>query len=137
MGEKTSLKISVEPGVDMVDLFGAGNVNLTELEKKYCVDVSVASDGINISGDSDNAAMAANVIKTYMVILKEGKTLDETTLNYVSDIVKRRVCGVLRPKRLPHFQRETDKMQNLRSKGIYQSDRFQRHCFCGRPCRHG
>ena len=88
MGEKTSLKISVEPGMDMVDLFGAGNVNLTELEKKYCVDVSVASDGINISGDSDDAAMAANVIKTYMAILKEGKTLDETTLNYVSDIVR-------------------------------------------------
>ena len=83
--EVISRDIPVDDDIDYSELFGVGNVNMKELEEKYSVDIRTLPDCKRISGDEDGTALAANVIKAFISLIREGRTIDETTLNYVAE----------------------------------------------------
>lgn len=88
MGNKYELKISVPSSVEYSELFGVGNINITELENKYDVCITPLHDGISILGEEDAVCMTANAIKAFIVLIKEGQSVDETALNYVTSVVE-------------------------------------------------
>ena len=77
--------IPVDEDIDYSELFGVGNVNMSELEGRYGVDIKALSDCIRISGTAEGVDLAANTVLAFISLIREGHVIDETTANYVSD----------------------------------------------------
>lgn len=80
-----SRDIPVDEDIDYSELFGVGNVNTSELESRYGVDIKALPDCIRVSGEAEGVDLAANTLKAFMSLIREGHMIDETTVNYVSD----------------------------------------------------
>ncbi len=77
--------IPVDEDIDYSELFGVGNINMSELESRYGVDIKALSDCIRISGTAEGVDLAANTVLAFISLIREGHSIDETTANYVSD----------------------------------------------------
>lgn len=89
MKKEYELRIGIPYDIDYAELFGIGNVNITELEEKYDVEISSYSENISISGEEDAVCMAANAIKAFIALLSKGQAVDETARNYVNAKVEK------------------------------------------------
>lgn len=89
MKKEYELRIGIPYDIDYAELFGIGNVNITELEEKYDVEISPYSEEVAISGEEDSVCMAANAIKAFIALLTKGQAVDETARNYVNAQVKK------------------------------------------------
>ncbi|NLW70110.1 MAG: PhoH family protein [Eubacteriaceae bacterium] len=85
MTDEQTVIIPWDEEVDPADLFGTNNENITPVEEKYEVALTYNAEGIIIIGDKNNALKAQTVMEKFIKLLKEGKSLDETLINYVMD----------------------------------------------------
>lgn len=89
MKKEYELRIGIPYDIDYAELFGIGNVNITELEEKYDVEISQYPEEVSISGEEDAVCMAANAIKAFIALLTKGQAVDATARNYVNAKVEK------------------------------------------------
>ena len=60
-----------------VSLFGMFDANIKLIESEFDVDITARGDGLKISGEPENVAMAQKAIDTLIMMLNKGEPLSE------------------------------------------------------------
>ena len=71
-----------------VSLFGMFDANIKLIEAEFGVVITARGDGLKISGEPENVAMAGKAIDTLIMMLNKGEALSEQNIRYCMSTVR-------------------------------------------------